>query len=64
LLRAAIGPTIGLTRTHGAEFYLLGTLICLPCLILAGIANRAWLKFLLLTVAAFTWAYLGLFMTS
>jgi hypothetical protein len=63
-LRIIVGPCIGLTRTHGAEFYLFATAICIPCIGVICWTRKIWLKLIALIFIFGIWGRLGLFMTN
>jgi hypothetical protein len=57
-----IGPSIVFNRAHGLEFYLLATIICLPCLWGAFLFKKIILKIMCASVFIAVWFSLGIFL--
>ena len=56
------GPSVALGMSHGAEFFLYATLICLPCLWGVVLARSSVPRGLLAAVFCLVWGGFGLFM--
>jgi hypothetical protein len=57
-----IGPSIAFSRAHGLEFYLLATIICLPCLWGVFLFKKIILKMICTSIFIAVWFSLGIFL--